>query len=302
MNFNADFISIYLKMFKNNQFNLTIFFCLMLSCFDVETVEAQEDSSLFLVHSINHIGTYARFRNFEMQLGTQRFENSGLGQGFRLRVKQGVLAFSIPTAANSTFTNAELTSYGYNYDYYLRQNSFHFVGRHYWEGENLLDLPKRDDFQFTFMSLTWRHVFNKDYSIRASARMFEQQLHSNGGIVLATDLFYNYLPDELQQETIAQKHLFIPRINIGYTYTYIWKRDYYATIYATTGAAFFTDFKNKNNSQWAFQPLSDINAAIGYQNDSFGVGFFVSNTNNDFESLNISIHNFYIGWLANFRL
>jgi hypothetical protein len=248
-----------------------------------------------------NISTYTITRNLNLTVEDELFQVQHIGIGIRLKYKMWGIAATLPVIIKNEWTNTNLTSFGYNYDYFHKRNAFHFVSRHYWEGENIFDLPKIDDFQFTFINIRWSHVLSKNFSYRSSYRMFEQQLKSKGGFSISTDAFYYYLPDELYN-SLENNHLFQTRLSLGYAYTHVWKRNYFATIHGSTGVSSHYNSKTDQLFNLDYQPLSNLRSAIGFQNEKFGVSLFYNYTVNDFKALYIKSENSYWGWLLNFRV
>lgn len=279
----------------------TLFYILFLQFLISESIIAQSDSTYILNYPKFNISTYTILRDFNWTIEGDQYKTEYIGIGIRLKYKLWGLAITAPVIVNNDWNANNLTSFGYNYDYFHKRNAFHFVGRHYWEGENFLDLPTRDDLQFTFINIRWTHILSKNFSYRSSYRMFEQQLKSNGGFSFSTDLFYHYLPDALYSQ-LENNHLFQTRLSIGYTFLKVWKRYYFATIHLSSGVSQFYNSKIEQPFQFDFQPLSNARSALGFQNEDFGVSLFFNYTVNDFKALAIKSENIYWGWLLNYRL
>ena len=219
-------------------------------------------------------------------------EDKGESDNFRMKIK-------------FLFNNwSHLIEYNYIKGYYVKNSSDLFDYDNMESG--YVQFP---DLKTNIISGTSAYKFNKNYSVRATQSQTEIQIKSAGTIMPSIDYWF-YQMDGLKKiiypdgEVIQRENYNAYQgvnliLNVGYYYTYVYKKNWYASAYAIPGIGM--DFYNEtsytqdgssdrvvNEMVLSFQ----AGAAIGYSSDRYFFGLAGGNrtTNEKFSTEEIHFH------------
>ncbi|MEN8123680.1 MAG: DUF4421 family protein [Bacteroidota bacterium] len=220
----------------------------------------------------------------------------GESDNFRLKVK-------------FLFTNwSHKFEYNYVKGYYIK-NSESF-SRTIEDVSNHLQFP---NMKTSVFSGTSAYKFNRNYSIRATQSQTEIQTKSVGTLMPSVDYWYYKISDnqiyiDSQGNTIVRekfnKYKGLNTIaNIGYYYTFVYKKNWYATVFAAPGIGidFYTITTNTSDDRFSNNYNSFVfsiqsGAAIGYSAERY---YFGADYNNRHTYENYAADRFQFNTSAN---
>jgi hypothetical protein len=247
---------------------------------------------LLAISKFNYFKINDKINDSSLRFRPDRKLNLGFGVSYKWFALD--LAFNFGIAENSNFSNKE------SFDF---QGTI-FSGKHYISGgyqyyygyqmtdadgiSNDLLLPEdniRHDIRTANLSLQYLFAYNYDkFSLKASFIQNEIQKKSAGSVLLGArfNLFTMdadssivpvtanaYFDDKLHLTSVFSSSI---GINIGYMYTFVWRKNFYATVGLIPGLAivlgdYKTDFKTPLNTQLSVGTAT-MNA-IGYNSRKF---------------------------------
>ena len=133
---------------------------------------------------------------------------------------------------------------------------------------------------------------NKKFSYRAAFNQTERQKKSAGSLILGTIFSLNYFRADTSIIPSVIKNNIAPEnrykasgiinfgLSVGYTYTYVFREQYFVTLSIVPGIALQfksvqTDNSKYNNFKLAFAGISQIRAAIGSNNSLYFGGISI---------------------------
>lgn len=201
-------------------------------------------------------------------------ENEGESSTFRINLK---LLFN---KWSHQFT------YNYIQGYYVANSTDNLPDIFYFEGDRHVQFPDLTTSIFTGSSM---YKLNDYYSLKASNSQTEIQLKNAGSFIpgidyrlfslFGTDVYLDKNGNEIQRDDYSTYLGFSTIFNIGYYYTFVYKKNYYLNLTAIPGLGmdFYKETMNSptsSNSENYFDFLASFqtDVSVGYNGEKFYFG------------------------------
>jgi hypothetical protein len=235
---------------------------------DTSYIENYSDSFIFKLIGVNKYN-YFRVKDSGANTSARFRPDRRLNLGFGISYKWFAfdLAFNTGIEEDSDFQNSELidlsatifsskqfisATYQYYYGYQMSKVSGISV-------DKLPDSPIRDDIRTVYFGLQYYFVFDYDkYSLKSSFIHNERQKKSAGSFLVGAGFgYYNLaadstvIPSEFHEDFDERLHFTDVNasnlgVGIGYIYTLVWKKHFYATVSFIPGIGLnFGDYKTE---------------------------------------------------------
>lgn len=242
---------------------------------------------------------------FSSERGLVYAPNTPLGIGVGLSWKGMGISFRYGfDFLRGDVSRGETKSFDFQYHYYDRKMIYDFIWQNYkgfYIENNNNNYTLFPNLGLSKLGLFGQYVLKgNQFSYRAVFDQSERQLQSIGSFLLGGSIHYARVRFNKSFEIDKSVYQFGP--NIGYAYTWVFKKDYFISGSLTTGiTAGFGDSDNKVD----INPILLYKFASGYNSETWSVNFsFIVNkvyVSHVEERINLNSGDFQVGFIKRFN-